>query len=147
MHPIMQAMADEAQADLDEALPALEAALDSLKALNKVRKCSTFDLRNSETACLRSSLGSFQALNMECTLLLHLKYTSSVSTMQPLLRVLGSVQALVMDCTLPPPQIPQNDIVEIKSFPKPPPLVQMTLEAVCILKQEKPDWDTVRLPG
>jgi hypothetical protein len=33
--------------------------------------------------------------------------------------------------------------VEIKSFPKPPPLVQMTLEAVCILKQEKPDWDTV----
>ena len=29
-------MADEAQADLDEALPALEAALASLKALNKV---------------------------------------------------------------------------------------------------------------
>lgn len=38
----------------------------------------------------------------------------------------------------------KNDIVEIKSFAKPPPLVQMTLEAVCILKQEKPDWDTVR---
>lgn len=37
----------------------------------------------------------------------------------------------------------KNDIVEIKSFPKPPPLVQMTMEAVCILKQEKPDWDTV----
>ncbi|KIZ07655.1 Dynein heavy chain 6, axonemal [Monoraphidium neglectum] len=37
-----------------------------------------------------------------------------------------------------------NDIVEIKSFPKPPPLVQMTLEAVCILKQEKPDWDTAK---
>lgn len=36
----------------------------------------------------------------------------------------------------------KNDIVEIKSFPKPPPLVQMTMEAVCILKQEKPDWDT-----
>ena len=31
-----QAMADEAQADLDEALPALEAALASRKALNKV---------------------------------------------------------------------------------------------------------------
>lgn len=29
-------MADEAKADLDEAMPALEAALDSLKALNKV---------------------------------------------------------------------------------------------------------------
>jgi hypothetical protein len=28
-------MADEAQADLDEALPALNAAMDSLKALNK----------------------------------------------------------------------------------------------------------------
>lgn len=67
-----QAIADEAKADLAEAMPALEAALNSLQALNK------------------------------------------------------------------------NDIVEIKSFPKPPPLVQMTMEAVCILKQEKPDWDTVR---
>lgn len=67
-----QVIADEAKADLAEAMPALQAAIDSLKALNK------------------------------------------------------------------------NDIVEIKSFPKPPPLVQMTMEAVCILKQEKPDWDTVR---
>jgi hypothetical protein len=67
-----QAIADGAQAELAEAMPALQAAVDSLKALNK------------------------------------------------------------------------NDIVEIKSFPKPPPLVQMTMEAVCILKQEKPDWDTVR---
>jgi dynein heavy chain len=66
-----QAIADAAQAELAEAMPALQAAIDSLKALNK------------------------------------------------------------------------NDIVEIKSFPKPPPLVQMTMEAVCILKQEKPDWDTV----
>lgn len=70
-----QAIADDAKAELDEALPALAAAIDSLKALNK------------------------------------------------------------------------NDIVEIKSFPKPPPLVQMTMEAVCILKQEKPDWDTVRTCG
>eukprot|EP00882_Tetradesmus_deserticola_P018003 GHRQ01019317.1.p1 GENE.GHRQ01019317.1~~GHRQ01019317.1.p1 ORF type:complete len:180 (+),score=52.36 GHRQ01019317.1:625-1164(+) len=67
-----QAIADAAQAELAEAMPAFQAAIDSLKALNK------------------------------------------------------------------------NDIVEIKSFPKPPPLVQMTMEAVCILKQEKPDWDTVR---
>lgn len=66
-----QTIADAAQAELAEAMPALQAAIDSLKALNK------------------------------------------------------------------------NDIVEIKSFPKPPPLVQMTMEAVCILKQEKPDWDTV----
>jgi hypothetical protein len=70
-----QAIADAAQAELAEAMPALQAAIDSLKALNK------------------------------------------------------------------------NDIVEIKSFPKPPPLVQMTMEAVCILKQEKPDWDTVRMGG
>ncbi len=38
----------------------------------------------------------------------------------------------------------KNDIVEIKSFSKPPPLVQMTMEAVCILKGEKPDWDTAK---
>eukprot|EP00879_Flechtneria_rotunda_P011225 GHRR01011724.1.p1 GENE.GHRR01011724.1~~GHRR01011724.1.p1 ORF type:complete len:1363 (+),score=486.85 GHRR01011724.1:1838-5926(+) len=67
-----QGIADEAKADLAEALPALQAAIDSLKALNK------------------------------------------------------------------------NDIVEIKSFPKPPLLVQMTMEAVCILKQEKPDWETAK---
>jgi len=70
-HHVLPCLADEAKAELSEALPALEAAIESLKALNK------------------------------------------------------------------------NDIVEIKSFTKPPLLVQMTLEAVCILKQEKPDWDTV----
>ena len=58
----IQAVADDAKADLEEAMPALNAAVDALKALNK------------------------------------------------------------------------NDITEIKSFAKPPPLVQMTMEAVCILK-------------
>ena len=67
-----QAIADDAKADLAEAMPALNAAVDALKALNK------------------------------------------------------------------------NDITEIKSFPKPPPLVQMTMEAVCILRGEKPDWDTAK---
>lgn len=67
-----KAIADDAKADLDEAMPALNGAINSLKQLNK------------------------------------------------------------------------GDIVEIKSFPKPPPLVQMTMEAVCILKQEKPDWDTAK---
>ena len=61
---------DDAQADLDKALPALDAAVSALSALNK------------------------------------------------------------------------NDITEIKSFAKPPPLVQTTMEAVCILKGEKADWDT-----
>ena len=36
------------------------------------------------------------------------------------------------------------DIVEVKGFPKPPPLVQMTMEAVCILLGEKTDWDTAK---
>ena len=38
----------------------------------------------------------------------------------------------------------KNDITEIKSFAKPPPLVQTTMEAVCVLLQEKPDWDTAK---
>lgn len=38
----------------------------------------------------------------------------------------------------------KKDIQEIKSFPKPPPLVMMTMEAVNILLQEKPDWDTAK---
>lgn len=41
----------------------------------------------------------------------------------------------------------KNDIVEIKSFSKPPPMVQMTMEAVCILKGEKPDWDAAKVRG
>jgi hypothetical protein len=39
-----QAMADEARADLEEAMPALEAALDSLKALNKVRPIKSWTM-------------------------------------------------------------------------------------------------------
>ncbi|XP_024516360.1 LOW QUALITY PROTEIN: dynein heavy chain 6, axonemal, partial [Selaginella moellendorffii] len=36
----------------------------------------------------------------------------------------------------------KNDITEIKSFTKPPPLVLLTMEGVCVLLGEKPDWDT-----
>ena len=35
----------------------------------------------------------------------------------------------------------KNDINEIKSFAKPPAMVEITLEAVCILKGVKPNWD------
>ena len=38
----------------------------------------------------------------------------------------------------------KNDITEIKSFAKPPPLVQTVLEAVCILKGAKPTWDDAK---
>lgn len=65
-------IADDAQADLDKAMPALKSAVDALNSLNK------------------------------------------------------------------------GDITEIKSFSKPPTMVQMTLEAVCILKGEKPDWATAK---
>jgi len=67
-----QAIKDDAQADLDKAMPALNSAVTSLNSLNKA------------------------------------------------------------------------DITEIKSFPKPPPLVQTTMEAVCTLLQEKADWDTAK---
>eukprot|EP00741_Cyanophora_paradoxa_P024436 tig00022075_g23593.t1 len=35
----------------------------------------------------------------------------------------------------------KNDITEVKSFAKPPPLVMTVMEAVCILKGVKPTWD------
>lgn len=38
----------------------------------------------------------------------------------------------------------KNDIVEIKTFSKPPALVQLTMEGVCILLHEKPDWETAK---
>ena len=65
-----QALKDDAQKDLDEALPALEGATKALNALNK------------------------------------------------------------------------GDITEIKNFSRPPPLVAVTMEVVCILLGQKPDWDT-----
>jgi hypothetical protein len=36
----------------------------------------------------------------------------------------------------------KGDITEVKSFAKPPPLVQTTMEAVCVLLGRKPDWET-----
>jgi dynein heavy chain len=36
----------------------------------------------------------------------------------------------------------KGDITEVKSFAKPPPLVQTTMEAVCVLLGRKADWDT-----
>lgn len=70
-----QAMKDDAQADLDEAMPAVHAAVEALGALNK------------------------------------------------------------------------HDITEIKSFVKPPTLVQKTMEAVNTLLGEKPDWETAKKVG
>lgn len=67
-----QAIKDDAQKDLDEALPALEGATKALNALNK------------------------------------------------------------------------GDITEIKGFKSPPPLVGMTMEVVCILLQQKADWDSAK---
>ena len=67
-----QAIKDNAQKDLDEALPALEGATKALNALNK------------------------------------------------------------------------GDITEIKGFKNPPPLVGMTMEVVCILLQQKADWDSAK---
>jgi len=36
----------------------------------------------------------------------------------------------------------KKDISELKSFAKPPPAVQTVMEAICILFDQKPDWDS-----
>ncbi|KAF8058456.1 DNAH6 [Scenedesmus sp. PABB004] len=36
------------------------------------------------------------------------------------------------------------DIIEMRTFIKPPPLVQLTMEGVCTLLQEKTDWDAAK---
>ena len=38
----------------------------------------------------------------------------------------------------------KKDITEIKSFAKPPPAVQVVMEAVCILLGAKPDWENAK---
>ena len=68
----VRALADDAQADLDKALPAFEAAISSLKSLSK------------------------------------------------------------------------PDLIEVKGYAKPPPLVMKVMECVCILLGKKPDWDSAK---
>ncbi|KAJ6638438.1 Dynein axonemal heavy chain 6, partial [Pseudolycoriella hygida] len=41
-------------------------------------------------------------------------------------------------------QISKNDINEIKSFTSPPPLVKFVMEAVCLLFDVKPTWDSAK---
>ena len=48
----------------------------------------------------------------------------------------GAIQALN--------SLSKNDIVEIKNFKTPPPLVQKVMEGVCILLGAKPDWDSAK---
>ena len=38
----------------------------------------------------------------------------------------------------------KNDITEIKSFAKPPPLVQTTMECVCLLLGQPTTWDSAK---
>ncbi|CAM9811362.1 unnamed protein product, partial [Ectocarpus sp. 12 AP-2014] len=38
----------------------------------------------------------------------------------------------------------KNDITEVKGFAKPPPAVQIVMEAVCILLETKTDWDSAK---
>jgi len=37
-----------------------------------------------------------------------------------------------------------SDVTEVKSMAKPPPGVVMTMEAVCIMLDEKPDWASAK---
>jgi len=41
-------------------------------------------------------------------------------------------------------QINKDDISKIKSYPSPPTLVRFTLECICLLLQEKPDWNNIK---
>lgn len=38
----------------------------------------------------------------------------------------------------------KGDITEVKSFPKPPPAVEVVMQGVCIMLGQKPDWETAK---
>jgi hypothetical protein len=115
-----QAMAEEAKADLAEALPALQAAIDSLKALNKndITEVGVFGASQS----VHATVAGWYLPSAVC-----------------LRRVIACPARHCLTSSAP-----SSAALQMKSFTKPPALVQMTMEAVCILKQEKADWDSVR---
>lgn len=41
-------------------------------------------------------------------------------------------------------KLKKQDVNEVRTFPKPPPLVKFVLEAVCILLGAKPDWNSAK---
>jgi dynein heavy chain, axonemal len=42
-------------------------------------------------------------------------------------------------------KINKNDITEIKGYANPHPIVQMVMEAVCVLLNEKTDWASIKI--
>lgn len=42
-------------------------------------------------------------------------------------------------------KINKNDISEIKGYANPHPIVQMVMEAICVLLNEKTDWSSMKV--
>ena len=146
----IQAVADDAKADLEEAMPALNAAVDSLKALNKndITEIKSFpkppplvQVRTLGLLFLRTPSGCTHHVGLGCPPLMPPPQPHSPSFFSA--DHGGSVH--------PARSSPSAPVLLI--FPLPPrrsptlsplPLAQLTMEAVCILRGEKADWDSAK---
>ena len=118
----IQAVADDAKADLEEAMPALNAAVDSLKALNKN------DI--TEIKSFPKPPPLVQVWGVEYERWGRCGRWAYCSCEPPLAAPTMLALAVLLSCRL------HNHT--------PPPFSQLTMEAVCILRGEKADWDSAK---
>jgi dynein heavy chain len=125
-------MVTSLKADLLKLQPVLEqAAIDTAKLLEEV----TVDKGKAEEVQIMVAAESVK-VNEIAAQANAIKIDAQADLDEALPAFEGAVKALKA--------LSKNDITEIKSFAKPPPLVQTVLEAVCILKGAKPTWDDAK---
>jgi dynein heavy chain, axonemal len=125
-------MVESLKIDLLKLQPVLEqAAIDTAKLLEEV----TVDKAKAEEVQIMVAAESVK-VNEIAAQANAIKIDAQADLDEALPAFEGAVKALKA--------LSKNDITEIKSFAKPPPLVQTVLEAVCILKGVKPTWEDAK---
>ncbi|KAK9840800.1 hypothetical protein WJX81_005500 [Elliptochloris bilobata] len=101
------------------------------RLLNGLAKLSD---TNEQVEQMRGELSALQPVILE-------KSQAAAAMQAEVLRDQASAEAAAVDSLN---ALNKGDVIEIKSMIKPPPLVLMVMEAVCVLRGEKPDWDTAK---
>ena len=58
---------------------------------------------------------------------------------------MGKAMPMLLEAEEALKKINKNDISEIKGYANPHPIVQMVMEAICVLLNEKTDWSSMKV--